>query len=141
MNIIPFSPYTHVWLCVRVYIGNIHVLVCITRIEEMMLCDCFMCILRGFRMISSTEHHTPLIEILFPSTPFHITLDGWHLGVIWCTCICWSDACVSLDLCRSLWDPPRGCSYQHHPQRSWWHVGGLRESFGTERVSEYVSHK
>ena len=39
------------------------------------------CMIR-LSMMTSTEHHTALIRILFPSTPFHFTLDEWHVGRI-----------------------------------------------------------
>lgn len=61
--------------------------------------------------IDQTQHDNidwtpPLIGTLLPSTLFQFTLDGWHVGRIWCACICQSDASVSLDICRSSRDPP-----------------------------------
>lgn len=102
-------------------------LTCISHIKEMMLFGYFVCTLTG-------PEHDDIDWTQFTLSLFHITLDGWHVGIIWCTSIC--------RICEYHYEIPlRGSSYQHRPQRSWWHTSELRDSSSTRGILEYVSHK
>lgn len=81
-------------------------LACIAHVEGIMSYNYSMCIFTILNMMTSTGHETPLTETLLLSSPFHFTLDGWHVGGISCKCIFWSDACINLNMYRSFCDPP-----------------------------------